>query len=153
MKNLDILGVTKNTEVIVSDTMVATLGGRVIHPLLSSCALIQEMEWASRLTIIDYLDNEEDAMGTKIVLNHRKPTPVGMKIKICATIIEIEGEKINCKVEAFSDFGLIADGCVEQTVVKKNWLEAKIQKLNTLVKANKEDNHDKNDGDIQKTTK
>ncbi len=76
-----------------------------------------------------------------------------MKIKICATIIEIEGEKINCKVEAFSDFGLIADGCVEQTVVKKNWLEAKIQKLNTLVKANKEDNHDKNDGDIQKTTK
>ncbi len=150
MDKNQMLGVTKEIEVMVREDMTARLGGHKIHPLLSSCSLIQEMEWVARLAIIDFLAQDEDAVGSKIKLKHLNATPVGMKIKVLAKIIYVHKNRVNCYVEAFNNHHKIGSGSIEQVIVKKKWLEQKINKLYNLIKG--EELNDQNDGNLQKTS-
>ena len=73
-----------------------------------------------------------------------------MKIKVLAKIIYVHKNRVNCYVEAFNNHHKIGSGSIEQVIVKKKWLEQKINKLYNLIKG--EELNDQNDGNLQKTS-
>jgi predicted thioesterase len=59
-------------------------------------------------------------------------TPIGMKVKLRATVSSIRDNKIECEVEASNWRGKVARGTVTQSVIQKSWLEQKIREMEVV---------------------
>lgn len=119
-------------EISVTKDMQASFAGQTIHELYSTSSLVHDMEWAARKVLAPYLEPDEEAMGSHVEVSHLMLTPVGMKVKVRATVKEIRDKKIVCEVEAFNRRGKIARGTVTQSLIEKEWLDKKVKEM-TLV--------------------
>lgn len=112
--------------------MVAQFDGKVVHHLYSTSSLVHHMEWVARLIILDYLEDDEEGMGSRVSVAHMSPTLPGMKVKLTAVVCELIDNRVNCEVMAATAHGLIAKGRVEQRIVKRAWIETKMEELAKL---------------------
>ncbi|MDA8205901.1 MAG: polymerase, partial [Thermaerobacter sp.] len=78
-------GNSSTVETVVTENMVARLGGRKIHPVLATAQMIEWMEWAGRKLILPYLEDGEDAVGYAVDIVHLAPTVVGESFSATAT--------------------------------------------------------------------
>jgi fluoroacetyl-CoA thioesterase len=126
------VGQVSEIEVVVTPEMGAAFEGEPVHPLYSTSSLVHHMEWAARKTILPFLEPHEEGMGIHVDVHHTMMTPIGMKIKVRATVSEIRDTKIECEVEAFNWRGKLAKGVVVQSIVQKSWLEQKIREMKVV---------------------
>lgn len=126
------VGQTSEIEFEVTPKMVAQFKGKVVHELLSTSYLVQELEWAARQTILPYLEAHEEGMGSHVDVHHIMLAPVGITVKVKATVTEIRDNKIECEVEASNFRGKVAKGTVLQAVVDKSWVEKKIAEMEVV---------------------
>ena len=120
-------GQTAEIQFIVTPDMFAQFEGKVVHQLLSTAALGHQMEWAARQIILPYLEPHEEGMGARLTVHHHCPTPGGALVKVRASVSEVRTNKVECKVEAMTDGSNIADGSVLQAIVKREWIQERIQ--------------------------
>ena len=125
-KGLEI-GQTYSLEVLVTEEMVASFAGKVVHNLFSTSHLVKQMEHAARNLILPYFEEDEEAMGYQVDVTHLSLTLPGMKVTITARVSEIRDNKIIAEVEAFNSRAKIARGKVTQALIKKSWLEDKMK--------------------------
>ncbi len=115
-------GATGHLEVVVDDSMLArfdTLG--LVHPVYATWAVVKHMEEASRRLVLPYLEPHEDAVGYSVEVVHLAPTPVGKRVRVCATLEAVEDRRVRCRVEAFSERGKVAEGVHVQVLVPRDW--------------------------------
>ena len=92
------------------------------------CALMEECAYKA---IKPELEEGATTVGTMLNIKHVSATPVGMKVKIVATIKEIDGRKISYDLKAYDEAGLIGEGTHERFVVYAEKFVAKTNsKLN-----------------------
>ena len=132
MKSGLMKGQSAELEITVTPDMEAQFGGQLVHPLYSTSALVHHMEWAARKTILPYLEEHEEGMGSHVEVSHLMLTPTGMNIKIKAVVSDIRDHRIECEVEAFNSRGKVARGTIVQTVVEKKWLEQKVREFTVI---------------------
>lgn len=120
---------TATVSTIVTDDMVATLGGAKIHPVLATIRMIEWMEWAGRKLILPYLDDDEDAVGYRIDVVHQSPTAVGEEFSATAELVGVEGNRIITKVSAKNQRGEIGQGTFIQVLLPKSHLQAMIDRI------------------------
>ncbi len=113
----------------VTEEMTARFFDCTIHPLYATFAVVEHAEYAARQAILQYLDHDEDAVGTTVEVEHLEPTPVGWIVHVSAEIIEVEGKTITCSFEAKNKNGIIARGIQKQRVVSKERLRQRITQL------------------------
>jgi fluoroacetyl-CoA thioesterase len=123
------VGQSAEMEMMVTPEMRAQFGGETIHNLLSTSALVYHLEWVARKTIEDYLEDNEEGMGSRVDVSHLMMTPIDMKIRLKATITDIRDNKVECEVEASNIRGKVAKATVVQAIVQKPWLENKVREL------------------------
>lgn len=123
------LGHTAEIEITVADRMRAQFDDGLVHEIYSTSSLVHHMEWVARKAILPFLEEHEEAMGCHVDVAHLKPTLIGMKVQIRATVSEVLKNKIVCDVEAFNGLGKIAKGYVTQAVLDKGWLDLKKKEL------------------------
>ena len=73
--------------------------GRDEHSVLSSPAMIMEMELASVDAVRDHLPNGETTVGFHVDVKHVAPAPAGEQVVTTATLIEITGKKLKFQVD------------------------------------------------------
>jgi predicted thioesterase len=112
-------GVAARVDAVVTEEMVATLGGRPVHPMLATARMIEWMEWASRVVILPFLDPHEDAVGYAVSVVHRRPTRVGQPFWAVARFDRRDGTRIVTRVTAYNGDGLIGEGEVTQVLVPR----------------------------------
>ncbi|KAF0823298.1 thioesterase [Cytobacillus firmus] len=105
---------------VVSPEMFAQFEGEVIHPVYSTVTMIYHMEWASRLLITPYLDEEEEGMGGAVFARHLSPSPEGSPIVITATVSKLEGNAVYSTVAVHNGENLAGEGEVKQVILKKS---------------------------------
>jgi predicted thioesterase len=132
-------GQTAQVEITVTPDMSAHFEGHTVHPLYSTSSLIHHMEWTCRKTILPYLEPEEEGMGLHVDVSHLMLTPIGMNVKIKATITEVRDNRVVAEVEAHNWRGKVARGTITQAIVKKQWLENKINEMTVIDQLVKED--------------
>jgi len=126
------VGQIAELEITVTPDMVAAFEGQTVHPLYSTSNLVHHMELAARKTILPYLEPHEEGMGSHVEVHHTMFTPVGMNVKVRATVSEIRDTKIACEIEAFNQRGKMAKGVVVQSIIQKSWLEQKIREMEVV---------------------
>lgn len=129
MKNGLKPGQTGEIEFMVTEDMFARFQGETVHPLLSTSALVHQMEWAARQTIIPFLEPHEEGMGSRVDVHHIMMTPVGITVKVKAVVTEVRDNKVECDVEASNFRGKVARGSVVQTIVEKSWVLKKMREM------------------------
>lgn len=105
---------------VVSPEMFAQFEGEVIHPAYSTVTMIYHMEWASRLLIIPYLDEEEEGIGGAVSARHLSPSPEGSSIIITATVSKLDGNSVYSTVTVYNGKILAGEGEVKQVILKKS---------------------------------
>ncbi len=129
-------GAEATVTITVTPEMVATfeeLGP--VHPLYSTWSMVRHMELASRKIILPYLEPDEDAIGHSINVTHLAPTGIGERITVRARLVELDGRRIVCAVEAHNEHERIAEGTQVQMLVRKDRLKSRIEELKRRVGA------------------
>lgn len=112
------VGMKFTEEVIVNeeDTAIAFGSGNI--SVFSTPRMIGLMESAS-LNIVDPLLPEEyNTVGIYLEVKHLAATPVGMKVKAIAELVEIDGKKLKFIVKVYDEIEKIGEGYHSRFVIK-----------------------------------
>ena len=93
--------------------------GGLVHSVLSTFALGREMEWASRLFVVEMKAADEEGIGTELAIRHHAPAFAGETVVITATFDALNGANLRCAVEARVGPRLVATGHTGQRIVSR----------------------------------
>lgn len=123
-------GAEAEVSIVVTPEMTAEFEGLgPVHPVYSTWSMVRHMEQACRTIILPYLEPDEEAVGYSVSVTHLAPTPVGMRVRVRARLVSIEGNRIICVVEASNDRTRIGEGTQVQVVLPKHRLHARIAQM------------------------
>lgn len=112
------VGKTLVNEYIVKPEDTADFLGNKGVTMLSTPSMIGFMEDTAAHIVLDNIPKNFRMVGTRIDVEHIKPTSINMKVTIKATLTAVEGRKLSYNVEAFNEKGKIGFGTYEQHVIK-----------------------------------
>ncbi len=122
-------GYQETMTVVVTEDMVASFGGQMVHPVLSTVSMVYYMEWTGRKVILPFLENGEEGVGASVDIRHRAPAPVGKMVSFVATVTEVTPQKVVCNVIAEHDRAIVGEGEFVQVIVPKEKLEESIERM------------------------
>ena len=73
-------------------------------------SLARELEWASRLFVLDMMAADEEGIGTTLQIEHLAPAFAGETLVLAATFEALDGANLRCAVEAWVGPRLVATG-------------------------------------------
>ncbi|MGK7388735.1 MAG: thioesterase family protein [Candidatus Cyclobacteriaceae bacterium M2_1C_046] len=123
MKDLFKKGDNKTYSKTVTEADIAAFHGEVVHPVCSTFALAREMEYSSRLFVLEMKDENEEGIGTFLTIDHQGPAFIGDELDLLATVKELNGNEIICTIEVKVGDRLVATGETGQKVLLKEKLE------------------------------
>jgi len=114
-------------DVVVTEEMTAKLDDLLIHPVYSTFWLVYHAELAARRAIEPYFDDEDNAVGSSIRIDHKAMAGVGAHVRITARVIGVNGRHILCAIEvlAAKTNTLLAEGTQGQIFMSKSRLAEK----------------------------
>ena len=89
MKNIFSITDKKRHTKVVASADLASFESGIVHPFCSTFAIAREMEWASRLFVLEMLEDGEEGIGTKIEINHLSPALEGEELTFEAKITKV----------------------------------------------------------------
>lgn len=104
---------------MVSEDDLAAFHGTVVHPVCGTFTLAREIEYASRLFVLDLKENDEEGIGTELSITHLGPAFPGEKVSIVATLEKLTEEDVICSYTAKVGERLVARGTTGQKVFLK----------------------------------
>lgn len=122
MKELFKPGDNKIYKKTVTQADMAAFHGEVVHEVCSTFSLAREMEYSSRLFVLEMKDEQEEGIGTFLKVNHKSPAFVGEELNIQATVKEISGNEVICSIEVKAGKRTIATGETGQKILLREKL-------------------------------
>ncbi len=110
-------GLHTEIEHVVTEQETAASYGSGLVPVLSTPHLIALMESAARAVVAPYLAEGQTTVGTHVNMRHLAATPVGMKVRIKATLTEAKGRRLHFSVEAFDEVERIGEAEHERFII------------------------------------
>ncbi len=111
-------GATKEIEIRVTADHTADVMGNKGVMVFSTPHLIGLLEDVAGAVIQPHLPAGATTVGTMVEMRHLAATPVGMKVKAKATLLETDGRRFLFQVEAWDEIDKIAEGKHERFVVQ-----------------------------------
>lgn len=122
-------GIVREVEATVTQEMCPTFDGVVVHRVYSTWSMVHHMELAARKVLVDYLDDDEEGIGARVVVDHRNPAGIGTRVRIRAELTEVRHNRAICRVTAWDKDRLLGEGEQVQVVMKKDKLKKLFEKL------------------------
>ncbi|WP_439882448.1 thioesterase family protein [Pontibacter sp. MBLB2868] len=94
----------------------------LVHAVCSTFSLAQAAEWAGRLLVLDIKAEDEEGVGTSLMINHKAPAFEGEDIEIVAVLKKHERNEVICSFTARVGDRLVAEGETGQKILKKEKL-------------------------------
>lgn len=119
MKQLFNIGDQKVHTFVVRDTDVAAFDTGVVHQVCSTFALAKEIEWSSRLFVLEMKEEDEEGIGAMLAIDHQSPAMIDEEVKITASVVSMTGNELICDIKISVEDRLIATGKTGQKILKK----------------------------------
>ena len=108
---------------------VAEFNGTEVHPVCATFTLAREIEYASRLFVIDMLEHGEEGIGTFLEIEHISPALVGDRLDLQAFREMQKGEVVFCKVEVKCGTRIVSKAKTQQKIVSKERFNKNLSRL------------------------
>jgi fluoroacetyl-CoA thioesterase len=118
-------GLIGETEMVVTEADTADRWGSGAVPVFGTPTLVGLMESAAVQALVGHLPPAQTSVGGRINVRHLAPTPVGMRVRARAELLEIEGRRLVFHVEAWDDTEQIGEATHERFVVDEERFIAK----------------------------
>ncbi len=113
-------GMTATVEKIVEDKDTALSFGSGGVKVFATPMMIGIMENAALKAVDHALPQGFATVGSSLDVKHLAATPVGMKVKATAELLEISGKKLTFKLEAYDEVEKIGEGIHERYIIDLN---------------------------------
>jgi fluoroacetyl-CoA thioesterase len=123
MKAIYSPGDSKTYTFVVQEHDTATFEAGQVHPVCATFTLAREVEWASRLFVLDMIEEGEEGIGTMLLINHIGPARVGSQVEVTATVQSQKKNELICSFTASVGTRVVARGETGQKIVKKEKLK------------------------------
>jgi len=121
-------GLKGQAELTVGEEHTAPrIGSGRVH-VLATPVMINLMEAAALDAAEHLLPAGHQSLGTRLEVSHVAATPVGMRVRATAEVVEVSGNKIVMRVEAHDETDLIGEGTHTRVVVNVARFDARVQK-------------------------
>jgi len=110
------VGRTMEVEWIAGSQHSAENFGNPGVPVFATPAVVWLLDSLAHKVIVPTLEPEQGTLGTKINVEHLAATPMGMKIRAKAEVLQIEGKRVLVAVEASDEVEMIARGTIERYI-------------------------------------
>ena len=110
-------GLQGRAEAIVDTTNVAAVMGSGDLDVFATPAMIALMEQAAWTAVAPGLAEGESTVGTKLNISHVSATPVGLKVWAESEVTAVDGKRLEFKVAAYDEKGLIGEGTHERFII------------------------------------
>jgi fluoroacetyl-CoA thioesterase len=121
------LGMSGEVSTVVTDQDTAARVRSGLVEALSTPSMIGLMESASVAAIQPHLKGGQACVGIEVAVKHLAATPVGMRVRARATLVEIDGGRLKFKVEAWDDKELIGEGYHVRAIVDATRFESRLK--------------------------
>ena len=112
------IGMENTIELMVGESGTAKFVQSGGMDVLATPVLINLMEKCAWQSVLPYLEENTDTVGTFIEVNHLAPTPIGMKIKCFCKLIEINNRELAFYIEVFDNIEKIAQATHKRFVIQ-----------------------------------
>jgi fluoroacetyl-CoA thioesterase len=123
------LNISSTQSLIVEQEHTAKILGSGQVEVLATPMMIALMESAALITAQVYLPQDWTTVGTKVEIEHLRPTPLGKRISAKATLVKIDGRRLQFQIEARDNHGLIGQGSHERVVIQIEKFMSKVDAL------------------------
>ena len=110
-------GLQKELEYIVTNNDTAKTVGSGTLEVLATPRLIALLENIAMSLVEDKLEDGKTTVGTKVDVSHIAATPVGMKIKVIAKVLKVDGRRILFNISAYDQKEKILEGTHERYII------------------------------------
>ena len=104
-------------ESVVDENNTAVYVGSGDLEVFATPMMVALMENAAAACIAEEISEGNTSVGTAISVSHVAATPIGMKVKATAELVQVDGRKYDFKVTAEDERGLIGEGTHSRFVV------------------------------------
>jgi fluoroacetyl-CoA thioesterase len=87
--------------------------------VLGTPELVRLMEAAAVAALEGHLPAGSTTVGTSIAVQHTAPTPIGLTVRVTATVSEVEGRRVRFEIVAHDDVEQVGHGTHERVLVDK----------------------------------
>ena len=108
-------GLSATRSLVVEGSKLYSPTGKDEHSVLSSPAMIMEMELACVEAVRGHVDT---SVGFHVDVKHIAPTPAGETVETTATLIDIDGKKLRFKVETKYGETVVGFGTHRRAIVE-----------------------------------
>jgi fluoroacetyl-CoA thioesterase len=124
-------GLSGTAELVVGEEHTAPrVGSGKVH-VLATPVMINLIESAALAAIEHLLPAGYQSLGTRLDVRHIAATPVGMRVRAMAEVMDVQDRTVVFKVTASDQNELIGDGMHERVVVNVAKFDQRVQrKLN-----------------------
>ena len=119
------VGLKGRAEAVVTEKNTAQTACSGALPVFGTpfmCALMEQASWES---IAPHLAEGEGTVGTKMNISHTSASPVGIKVWAESEVTAVDGKRIELKVSAYDEKGLIGEGTHERFIITNDRFLAK----------------------------
>ncbi len=91
---------------------------RDMPEVLATGYLVGMMELACLHGLMPFVDwPREQSLGTMVNFRHLAPTPPGMTLTIRGEVLEVDGRRVRCRVEAWDEVEKVCEGIHERHLI------------------------------------
>ena len=122
------VGMRARAEAVVTNDNVAISAGSGTLSVFATpcmCALMEEAAWKA---IAPELSEGDSSVGTKLSISHVSASPIGIKVWAESEVTAVDGKRIEFKVSAYDEAGLIGEGTHERFIVTSDRFLSKTEK-------------------------
>ncbi len=121
-------GMSREEEILVEPKYLALHMGSGDAGVLATPWMIAFMEWVSHHLLSASLPQGYSSVGTQLNVRHLAATPPGIKVRVRAEILGVEGSRVDFKVEAWDPQEKIGEGTHERYVIEEERFMKRVAK-------------------------
>lgn len=122
------IGVKGYQEVVAAENNSAKSMGSGALDVFATPAMIALMEETAWKSIQPYLEDGQGSVGIQLNVAHLAATPLGMKVHCESEVVVVDGRKVEFKIAAYDESGLIGEGTHQRFIVDNEKFQAKANK-------------------------
>jgi fluoroacetyl-CoA thioesterase len=111
-------GLVGQSEMVVREENTARHLGSGNVSVLATPEMVRLMEKAAVAAVDHLLPDGYRTVGVEVHVRHLAATPVGMRVRVRAELVAIEGRKLTFRVEAFDEVERIGEGEHRRVIIE-----------------------------------